>query len=45
MSSMIATTTTLPVTIDPQTEYFHKRRLACEDYMIKLTTEYEPGKA
>lgn len=44
MSTTIATSTSLPVTLDPHSDYFHKRRLACEDYMNKLTTHYEPGK-
>lgn len=44
MSTTIATSTSLPVTIDPQSDYFVKRRLACDDYISKLSTQYEPGR-
>lgn len=43
MSSSTTTSTSLPVTIDPQSDYFHKRRIECDDYMSKLTTQYESG--
>lgn len=43
---MSSTTTTLPVTIDPMlADYFHKRRIECDEYMSKLTTPFEPGKS